>query len=154
MEQAPNRIKELREDRAWSLRDLEKQCGVGFNTLNRLETGASPLDLDKMRKIAAAFGLPASALLNDKDVEFRADAIGQEIIRELGEIPGEDRPDFLQMTRELMRVVRVMASRQSAAALGGDPRQIGALADIWNTFDHGKRERAIGLLKMSGLITE
>jgi len=149
--QIPNRIKELREARGWSVRDLAQHTGMDFNMVHRLETGAARLDVDRMRRISQAFGMKASALLPNEDVEFRADQDGMALINELQDIPTVERPEVLHMTRELVRITRIMAARQSAAALGGDPRQLGQLADIWNQFDDRRRGQAIDLLRIANL---
>lgn len=151
MEQAPNRIRELREDRGWSLRDLEARCRINFNTLARLETGASPLDYDKMRRISAAFQMPVSALLNDEDVEFRLDETGAEIKRILSDIPYGEQAATLQVARELVRIVVATAAQRSAAALRGTSHQIGELAEMWNGFGEEQRSRALDLLKVAGI---
>jgi transcriptional regulator with XRE-family HTH domain len=151
MAELPNRIRELREDRGWSLRDLEQRCKINFNTLSRLETGASPLDYDKMKRISAAFQLPASALLNDEDVEFRLDETGTEFKRVLSDIPYGEQAATLQVARDLVRIVVATAAQRSAGALRGEARQVGALADIWNGFGEEQRDRALDILKVAGL---
>lgn len=146
----PNRIRELREKRQWTVRQLAERAGTDTSSTFRREAGETD-DLRPLRKIAKAFGVKLSELLNAEDVEYRADEGGRAVIAELEGIPPEERADVLAMAHELVRVARVMASQRSSAALGGDPRQIGALADIWNSSDHAGRQRAIELLRVARL---
>lgn len=122
---------------------------MDFNGVFRIETGKQALTVERMRQIARVLGVKPSELLNDEDVEFRADERGMELIRELEEIPVEDRTQTLIAARELVRLARHMAAQHSAGALGGDQRQLGELADLWNTFDHGARARALELLRLT-----
>jgi transcriptional regulator with XRE-family HTH domain len=151
MNAAPNRIKELRDQRGWSLRDLAERCGLTFTMIQRLENGTTQLDVEKMRRISRGFNLPASALLNDEDVEFRANETGNEIMRILREIPPSDCLATLTAAREMVRIANTLAARRSAGALHGQDRQVGELAEMWNGFDDERRDRALDLLKVSGI---
>lgn len=144
----PNRIREFREARGWTVRDLASRAGIDFNSVFRLETGQVKLDIDRMRRLARTFAVKPSALLLAEDVEFRADERGMAIIEELEKIPVDDRGDVLAMARHLVRVVRQMAAQRSA--LAGDEDQIGALADLWNRFDDQARDRALNILRVTG----
>lgn len=147
-----NRLRELRDRRGWSIRDLAERTRIDFNALSRMERDAQAMDTTRMRVIAKALDVKMSELLNDEDVEFRADERSMELLSELNEVPATERTALLVASRELMRVARGLAAQASAAALGGESRQVGQLADIWNSFDHGKRQRALDLLRASGLV--
>lgn len=142
-----NRIRELREARHLSLRDLAQKANMDVNKVHRLETDAVKLDLESMRRIGRALGVPASALLLDDDVEMRADEQGAAILRELSGIPETERQSVLMMARDLVRIVKGSAASLSAAALDGDRAQVGQLAETWNTFTPEARERALTVLQ-------
>lgn len=95
-----------------------------------------------------ALNVKVSELLTDDDVELRADETGRTILAELKELPKKDLPSFLVATREIMSVARQLAAQRSAAALGGEPRQIGQLADLWNHWDDSGRDKALDLLRL------
>lgn len=151
MEGADNRIREFREARGWSERELAKRSGLNFNTIHRLEHGVVSLNVQHMRVLARAFDVKPSQLLNYDDVEVRADEVGIGLVQELERIPESDRAAVLTMSRELVRIVRNTATAWSTGALEGAPEQIGQLADIWNGLDDQRRDRAIALLRVSGL---
>jgi transcriptional regulator with XRE-family HTH domain len=152
-EAMPNRIRELRDERGWSVRDLADRVVPkwNFNKVHRLETGASVMDVNDMRALARVFAVKPSALLNDVDVEFRADNAGLAIIQELDEIPPEDRHEVLKMAREMVRITRIMAPRTGGAPLAGDSRLALQMSDLWNEFDHEHRVRALDLWRAAGL---
>jgi transcriptional regulator with XRE-family HTH domain len=147
-ERPPNRIAELRERYGFSVRDLAEKLGWDHNKLHRLETGASRLDVETMRIVAAKLGLKPSVLLNDADVELRADQDGQEILALLQAVPRERWLDFLVVARQLLDLVHVMAAQKTAGALAGESRQIGELREAWNSFDDSGRDRVLAMLKL------
>ena len=51
-----NLIKQLRDDRAWSLRDLEQKTGWSNQTISNLELSKADLTWSKILKLAAVFG--------------------------------------------------------------------------------------------------
>lgn len=57
-------IKRLREERGFSLRDVEKQVGISNSYLYQIERGdRNPPKLDIMRKLATMYDIPLDALL-------------------------------------------------------------------------------------------
>ncbi len=61
------RIRELREAKAWSQRELARRAGIRQATVSQLETGqARRIDLDTLEKIARALGCPAGYLIVEK----------------------------------------------------------------------------------------
>lgn len=142
----PNRIRALRDTRHMSVRDLAEKSGIDQSTINRMERGAQPLDYPRGKRIAAALGVRFSAILNDDDVEMRADDAGNAILAELENIPPHEKASVIAMATALVRIVRVTAARHNAGALGGDPEQITELADLWNKYDANGRARVLSIL--------
>jgi transcriptional regulator with XRE-family HTH domain len=60
------RLKQIRENKRLSLRDLAKISGVDFTTINRIETGATgrPAYLTIV-KLAKALGIKADSIFDD-----------------------------------------------------------------------------------------
>ncbi len=58
------RIRELREYRKWSMRELAKRAGIRYATVHALEHGADP-SLSTLLKIARAFDVRVTTLLRE-----------------------------------------------------------------------------------------
>jgi transcriptional regulator with XRE-family HTH domain len=56
------RLRELREERVLSLRELEERSGVSYNTIWRIEDGRQGAHPRTVRKLAEALGVPPSEL--------------------------------------------------------------------------------------------
>jgi transcriptional regulator with XRE-family HTH domain len=56
------RLRELREERVLSLRELEERSGVSHSTIWRIEDGRQGAHPRTVRKLAAALGVPPSEL--------------------------------------------------------------------------------------------
>lgn len=148
----PNRIRFLREARGWTVRDLETRTGISFNMLHKLETGASGLTVDYMRRISRAFDMKASALLNDDDVEFRAEGDNAALIQVLNSVPLTDKPRVLTIAGELAAIVRRSADDLNAAAqrLTGRPDLLEELVKVWNPKDDEAKSGIVNLIRASG----
>ena len=57
------RLRELRRLRVLTLRELEEESGVSYNTIWRLESGRRQARPSTIRKLAAALGVEASELV-------------------------------------------------------------------------------------------
>ncbi len=57
------RLRELRRLRVLTLRELEEESGVSYNTIWRLENGYREARPSTIRKLAAALGVEASELV-------------------------------------------------------------------------------------------
>jgi HTH-type transcriptional regulator, competence development regulator len=57
------KLKELREARALSLRELAQEAGVGHNTIYRIEHGQGNVLPRTLRRLARALGVEPSELL-------------------------------------------------------------------------------------------
>jgi transcriptional regulator with XRE-family HTH domain len=83
-----NRIKELREARGWSMFQLAQTVGCSISTINRLEKGRSELISEWLPKIADAFGVSWSDVVdinvenNNVKQQFADDAVTFEVQKE------------------------------------------------------------------------
>jgi XRE family transcriptional regulator, regulator of sulfur utilization len=57
------RLRELRVERALSLRALGERSGVAYDTINKLELGQRPARLATIRKLADALGVEPRELM-------------------------------------------------------------------------------------------
>jgi transcriptional regulator with XRE-family HTH domain len=57
------RLRELRVERALSLRALAQRSGVAFDTINKLELGHRPARLVTIRKLAQALDVETNELM-------------------------------------------------------------------------------------------
>jgi transcriptional regulator with XRE-family HTH domain len=152
-EQLPNRIRDLRDAKHLSLRDLAERSGVAHSKLHRLEIGQTPLTLDRdARKIAEALDVRFSGLLNDDDVELRVDETSSALISAVQEIPVDHRHDAVKAAAAIVRIARTIAA-QSTGALKGDHEEIGQLAESWNEFRPEQRREALQLWRLARLGT-
>lgn len=62
--QIPNRIKELREERGLSSRELAKRIGTSAPHMSRLENAQSPLSIEWILKIAAALDVNSHEIMD------------------------------------------------------------------------------------------
>lgn len=70
MDDAPNRIRELRLEAGLSQQALGDRVGVSKMTISDLERGEMRLDLDYMRRIAQALGVMPADLIPLRDNPF------------------------------------------------------------------------------------
>jgi XRE family transcriptional regulator, regulator of sulfur utilization len=61
------RLRELRVQRALSLRALGEKSGVSFATINNLENGNRPARLVTIRKLADALGVEPKELMQGEE---------------------------------------------------------------------------------------
>jgi len=61
------RLRELRVERALSLRALGERSGVAFDTINKLELGQRPARLSTIRKLANALGVEPRELMKGEN---------------------------------------------------------------------------------------
>jgi transcriptional regulator with XRE-family HTH domain len=57
MEISVMKLKKLREDRAYSMRELAELAGVHYNTVHRIEHGQGNVHPRTLRKLAEALGV-------------------------------------------------------------------------------------------------
>jgi transcriptional regulator with XRE-family HTH domain len=61
------RLRQLRVERAFSLRALGERSGVTFATINNLENGNRPARLVTIRKLAEALGVEPKELMKGEE---------------------------------------------------------------------------------------
>jgi transcriptional regulator with XRE-family HTH domain len=61
------RLRQLRVERALSLRALGEITGVAFDTISKLENGHRPARLVTIRKLAEALGVEPKDLMNREE---------------------------------------------------------------------------------------
>jgi transcriptional regulator with XRE-family HTH domain len=61
------KVKELREDRAYSIRELAELAGVHYNTVHRIEHGQGSVHPRTLRMLAAALGVEPRELRRRSD---------------------------------------------------------------------------------------
>src|SRR5262245_23941940 len=66
------RLKDLRQERGWSLDDLARHSGVSRATLSRLENAAISPTTGMLSKLCAAYGLTMSRLMHMAEGDFSA----------------------------------------------------------------------------------
>jgi transcriptional regulator with XRE-family HTH domain len=60
-------LRELRVERALTLRALAKRSGVSYDTINKLELGQRPARLSTIRKLANALNVDPRELMKGKE---------------------------------------------------------------------------------------
>jgi transcriptional regulator with XRE-family HTH domain len=61
------RLRELRVERALSLRALGEKSGVAYDTINKLELGRRPAHASTIRKLADTLGVEPRELMKGKE---------------------------------------------------------------------------------------
>ena len=61
------RLRQLRVERALSLRALQQITGVAFDTISKLENGHRPARLVTIRKLAEALGVEPKELMTGEE---------------------------------------------------------------------------------------
>ena len=61
------RLRQLRVERALSLRALVERSGVAFDTINKLELGHRPARLMTLRKLAEALSVEPKELMKEEE---------------------------------------------------------------------------------------
>lgn len=79
MEVNVDRLKELRETRAMSLRELSQEAGVGYSTIYRLENGKNSAHAGTVRKLAEALGVSPGELRAGEPDKSEVEKSGVEV---------------------------------------------------------------------------
>lgn len=94
----PNRIRQLRDARDWSLEELAARASISLHQLSRIELGANT-KLHTLIRIADALEVSLVALFAD---ESDMDAAEIEAVRILKRLPVEDRSRAVQVLRAFL----------------------------------------------------
>ena len=62
-----DRLRQLRVERALTLRALANRSGVSYDTINKLELGQRPARLSTIRKLAKALNVDPRELMKGKE---------------------------------------------------------------------------------------
>ncbi len=62
------RIIALRQERGWNLKDLAAKSGISYSTLSFAQTSRRGLTLGALNRVARAFGMTPSELLEGVDL--------------------------------------------------------------------------------------
>ena len=62
-----HRLRQLRVERALTLRALAERSGVSYDTINKLELGQRPARLSTIRKLADTLGVEPRELMKGED---------------------------------------------------------------------------------------
>lgn len=62
-----NRIKRLREEKGWSLRDFEERVGINYSVLNRIELEKRPVKDHELSIIADVFSVATDYIMCKTD---------------------------------------------------------------------------------------
>lgn len=94
MEDAPNRIRELRIEKGWSIQRLADAINMSKMNVSQIERGLVDINLGNMRRFAQALGVTTADLLS---IEDNPDALGireRELVQRMRAADSEDRERF------------------------------------------------------------
>lgn len=98
---APNRLRELRDEKGWSLVALAERSGLSAPYIFKLENGTRRLSDYHARKLARALGIPTADLFSH--VDGGLDQHEREIVRGLRELP----PSAQNVVSDFIRSIRL-----------------------------------------------
>lgn len=115
MAEMPNRIRELRIERDWSQDRLAAEARCSKAQISDLERGNRGLDIDWMRRIAAAFGVTPGELLSRADNPLLPEGDEREII-ERYRLGSQEQRDNLARVADALIPVTAKRERKAKAA--------------------------------------
>lgn len=133
-----NRIKDLRDQRGWSLEKVAEMCadGTTAGTIHKLETGSMKLTVDWIDTLADAFGVDSVELVDDRPAGKYPDDVGDDVVpykpderaksgpnlhSDLDHLPFEvitDRLDELGVLKGVVVEINTSAKARNAIATG------------------------------------
>ena len=93
----PNRLKQLRTSKDWSLQKLADLVGCTHSTIDKFEKGATTLTVEWAMRIAPALGVHWTALFEDSPAHLDAR------LAELNELTARLKPDQIPLVVQLLR---------------------------------------------------
>lgn len=79
------RIRQVRKDKGWTLKELSERSGISQSTLSRVETGQVTLSFERTHALTAALGIGLTRLLMDAVDAPRTGAVGWKSLTRRGE---------------------------------------------------------------------
>ncbi len=79
------RIRQIRKDKGWTLKELSERSGISQSTLSRVETGQVTLSFERTHALTAALGIGLTHLLMEAADAPRTGAVGWKSLTRRGE---------------------------------------------------------------------
>ncbi len=128
------RVTALRVERGWSLSELARRASLGKATLSGLESGSRNPTLDTLHAVAAALGVPLTAILTADPGPVRGVAVDMTLLRVFDDGPA---------TYELCRMrIPAGAAQVSPAHHAGVTEHATVFAGVLEAGPVGQPERA------------
>lgn len=99
------RLKEWREKRGWSQRELARLCGIGVAQVSKYENGLSDPSASVLKSISSQLGISADYLLGltDSPRGDLGNALRQDELRLLEALTAGDGPSALAILSDMLR---------------------------------------------------
>ncbi len=98
------RIRELREKRGLSQRDIERATGMAAAYISRVENGYTTPSLDSVQRFSAALAVPLHEMFRDGEPSKAKDPIAEMMAGYLRRMKPTDRESLLKLARSLAKV--------------------------------------------------
>lgn len=95
------RFNELLHNRNLTQKEIAAVCGVSTSTVSTWSKGINMPRMDKLERLAAYFGLPASSLIETREPEPGIDDFTYAMQNEIQELSEADRQLLLTLARQL-----------------------------------------------------
>lgn len=109
-----NRLKQLRKEGGYSLRELDSLTGISYSSLSHLENGSFNFTEENIRTLSAFFSVSADYLLGISEVrnilEFEKDKEPLDdfqfaLYGEVKELTDEQKTDILEMVKTMKEIL-------------------------------------------------
>lgn len=103
-----NRLKELRQEKKLSQKELAENIGVHYRTLQNWENGESQIKPEKAKQLADYFGVSVGYLLGYSDVRFELEQIEKAIKNRLIDSESTINKDVFEDTLKIVELARFL----------------------------------------------
>ena len=103
-----NRLKELRQEKKLSQKELAENIGVHYRTLQNWENGESQIKPEKAQQLANYFGVSVGYLLGYSDVRFELEQIEKAIKNRLMDSESTINKDVFENTLKIVELARFL----------------------------------------------
>ena len=103
-----NRLKELRQEKKLSQKELAENIGVHYRTLQNWENGESQIKPEKAQQLADYFGVSVGYLLGYSDVRFELEQIEKAIKNRLIDSESTINKDVFENTLKIVELARFL----------------------------------------------